>query len=154
MKCIYKNLHTEMQQWTVQKCPTDSAAWGQGFHCCQWELSWDSEAEYFYYKDVWLFFVVVIVVVLISLLQTYFINVPCWVYLHNLSLETFFSLKTVPCFDSDCELLWKDFVKCSVSLLQQASPTLGVCRVLSLWLVICHNQNLSRIFGWHIEGQG
>ena len=49
--------------------------------------------------------VVVVVVVLISLLQTYFINVPCWVYLHNLSLETFFSLKTVPCFDSDCELL-------------------------------------------------
>ena len=70
MKYMCPRLHTEMQQWTVQQCPTDSAASGQGFHCYQWELSWDSEAEGFACEDVWLFS---------FLLQTYFINVPCWV---------------------------------------------------------------------------
>ena len=45
-------------------------------------------------------------------------------------------------------------MKGSVSLLQQARPRLGFHLVLSIWLVSRHNQNLSHIFGWHIEGQG
>ena len=56
--------------------------------------------------------------------------------------------KTVSRFDSDCELHWKDFVKDSVSLLQQARPRLVFQCVLRIF---CHNQNSSHIFRWHID---
>ena len=129
MKCIVKSC--------TQKCSrdltADSVACGHGFNCYQCELRWDSEAEDFYCKDVWFFFV-------FSSANLFY---KC--ALLGLTMQfiprNYFCLKTGSHFNSDCELLWKNFVKGSVSLLWQGRPSLGFCHVFtSTWLVSGHSQ--------------
>ena len=121
----------------TQKCSrdltADSVACGHGFNCYQCELLWGSEAEDFYCKDVWFFFV-------FSSANLFY---KC--ALLGLTMQfiprNYFCLKTVSHFNSDCELLWKYFVNgCFFAMVRWAN--LGFCHVLtSTWLVSGHSQN-------------